>query len=278
MSFRLLVAAAHPDDEALGFGGVLALAAARGHDTFLVTATRGDRGRYFGKSQEHPDHPGRPALARLREQELRASAMALGVRDVTVLDYDDQQLDRAPVGVAVAELAGHLRRLRPDVVLTFGPDGAYGHPDHIAISQLTTSAIVAAAHPADSDHRADHAKDGPMPPGHQVSKLYYLAWSATEWAAYQAAFKTLAFTVDGHVRQAVPWPEWSITTVLDTRATWRTVWQAIQCHQSQVGATQALATLSEAQLETLWGRQSFYRVFSLVNGGRVRETDVFDGL
>lgn len=271
MSFRLLVAAAHPDDEALGFGGLLASAAASGHDTFLLTATRGDRGRYFGKPQDDPEHPGRMALARLREEELRASAAALGVRDVTLLDYEDQQLDRAPVDEAVAVLVRHLRRIRPHVVATFGPDGAYGHPDHIAISQLITAAIVAAAEGDGGSQKADGEP-------HRVSKLYYLAWSADEWAVYQAAFKKLTFTADGVVRQAVPWPDWAITTVVDTRPHWETVWRAIQCHHSQVAAYQALARLDAAQHEVLWGRQSLYRVFSLVNGGRNRETDVFAGL
>lgn len=266
MSFRLLVAAAHPDDEALGFGGVLALAAARGHDTFLVTATRGDRGRYFGKPQEHPDHPGRPALARLREQELRASAMALGVRGVTVLDYDDQQLERAPVGVAVAELAGHLRRLRPHVVLTFGPDGAYGHPDHIAISQCALAAVVEAA------------AAGGTSPAHTVRKAYVLAWPEDVWAAYQTAFSSLVSRVDGVERRAVPWPDWAITTTIDTQACWPTVWRAVQCHDSQIGGYAALRTLGSDDHAALWGRQSFYRVFSTVSGGRARETDLFEGL
>lgn len=270
MPYRLLVAAAHPDDEALGFGGILATSALQGHDTFLVTATRGDRGRYHGRPPDHPEHPGRAALADLRERELRASAAVLGVRDLRVLHYDDQHLDRADVGRVVRALAGDVRRWRPDVVLTFGADGAYGHPDHIAMSQFITAAIVAAA---DGRERTD-GEEAP----HQVSKLYYLAMSEAGWAAYQAAFKKLTATVDGVTREVTPWPDWAITTVVDTRASWRTVWRAIGCHQSQVGAYEALNGLSDAEHEALWGTQSFYRVFSLVNGGRARETDVFAGL
>ena len=67
---------------------------------------------------------------------------ALGIREVSILDYGDQHLDRANPRVAIADIAVKLRRVRPDVVVTFGPDGAYGHPDHIAISQFTTAAIV----------------------------------------------------------------------------------------------------------------------------------------
>ncbi len=267
-----MVVAAHPDDEALGFGGALAKYGAEGAETFLVTATRGDRGRYHGHPPAHPEHPGPHALAELRERELRASAAVLGVRDVVLLDYEDGCLDQAPPSQVIAQLAREIRRARPDVVLTFAPDGAYGHPDHIAISQFATAAIVAAANPG-----FGAGQTGPADL-HAVRKLYYLAWSETEWAAYQAAFKTLAFTVDGVVRQAVPWPEWSLTTMIDTRPWWPTVWRAVSQHASQIGAYAALGRLAPEHHEGLWGQQSFYRAFSLVNGGRQRETDVFDGI
>jgi LmbE family N-acetylglucosaminyl deacetylase len=250
---------AHPDDESLGFGGTLAKYAAEGVDVVLVTATRGDGGRYRGHRPDEPQHPGAVALANIRETELRAAAAVLGVREVSLLDYHDQQLDSADPRAAVTNIADHIRRIQPDVVVTFGPDGAYGHPDHIAICQFTTAALVLAA---DSS----------------VSKLYYLAWPASAWAAYQAAFRKLISTVDGVERQATPWPDWAITTVIDTRKVWSTVWQAISCHESQVTAYERLKDLSPEHHEALWGQQSFYRVFSTVNGGRQRETDLFEGI
>ena len=118
-------------------------------------------------------------------------------------------------------IAGHLRRVRPDVVVTFGPDGAYGHPDHIAISQFTTAAIVAAADPVFPCDGIEAVRP------HAVSKLYYIAWPESTWAAYQAAFRKLVSTVDGVERQATPWPDWAITTVIDTRSFWSTVWRAV---------------------------------------------------
>jgi LmbE family N-acetylglucosaminyl deacetylase len=268
-----MVIAAHPDDETLGFGGVLARYASEGAETFLVTATRGDRGRYLGHPEGSPAHPGRAALARIRERELRAAASVLGIGEVTLLDYCDQHLDRADSNQAVAAIAGHIRRARPQVVLTFAPDGAYGHPDHIAISQLATAAIVAAADPR---HGADR-REAPGAP-HAVAKLYYLAWNEQTWTSYQAAFKKLVSVVDGVERQATPWPDWAITTVVDTRPWWPTVVEAVSCHESQVGAYAALKRLSPAEHEVLWGSQSFYRAFSLVNGGRHREADLFEGI
>jgi len=257
---KLLAVLAHPDDESLGFGGTLAKYASQGVDVFLLTATRGDGGRYHGHRPGEPQHPGQSALAKIRETELRAAAAVLGVREVSLLDYHDQQLDSAEPRAVVASIAAHLKRIHPDVVVTFGPDGAYGHPDHIAISQFTTAAIVAAAGV------------------HQVSKLYQIAWSEKKWAPYQAAFRNLSKTVDGIVRKPSPWPDWMLTTVLDTSKVWPTVWRAINCHKTQMSVYRKLESLSADDHRSLWGTQEFYRVFSLVNGGRVLETDLFEGL
>jgi LmbE family N-acetylglucosaminyl deacetylase len=259
---------AHPDDESLGVGGTLAKYASEGAQVFLLTATRGDSGRYRGYRPGEPQHPGAAALGQIREAELRAAASTLGIREVSLLDYHDQQLDRAKPGDVISGIVSHIRRIRPDVVITFGPDGAYGHPDHIAICQFTTAAITAAASPAFPE--AGRA--------HLVMKFYYIAWPQSTWTAYQAAFRKLVSTVDGVERQAVPWPDWEITTVIDTRDFWSSVWQAISCHESQISAYEALKSLSPADHESLWGRQSFYRVFSIVNGGRVRETDLLAGI
>lgn len=271
--FRLLAVLAHPDDESLGMGGTLATYASSGIEVSLLTATRGEAGQFRGSPAGQPGHPGADVLARIREAELRDAATVLGIRRVTVLDYPDRHLDRAKPREIIGRVVGELRQVRPDVVVTFGPDGAYGHPDHIAISQFTTAAIVASADPA----FADDDDDVVLPP-HAVAKLYYLAWPASTWAAYQSAVRTLRTTVDGVERQATPWPDWAITTSIDTRDVWDTVWRAVSRHRSQVGAYERLRTLSEEHHRALWGRQSFYRAFSTVNGGRATETDLFEGL
>jgi len=258
---------AHPDDESLGTGGTLAKYAAEGVETFLVTATRGERGR-FGDGQESP---GPDVVAQTREAELRAAARELGLREVTFLDYPDGALDRVDATEAIEKIAAHLRRVKPHVVITFGPDGAYGHPDHIAISQFTTAAIVCAADPR---YALPAANVGP----HRVAKLYYIAWSPRKWTAYQAALRKLVFTVDGQERQAVPWPDWAITTVLDTSPVWPAVWRAVSCHRTQMATYRKLAELSDEHQRFLWGTQEFYRVFSHVNGGRAQESDLFEGL
>jgi len=269
---KLMAVLAHPDDESLGAGGTLAKYAAEGVETSLVTATRGQRGRFHGHPPG-PNHPGPETLARIREAELTKAAETLGIRDVSILDHQDGALDATDPRTVIADIAGHLRRVRPHVVLTFPPDGSYGHPDHVAISQFTQAAIVAAA---DLSFTLD--PPGATRPPHTVSKLYYMAWPRSIWTAYQEALKKLVSIVDGVERQATPWPDWSITTTVDTRQYCETVWQAVSCHQSQVAAYEPLKTLSAAGHEAVWGRQTFYRAFSFVNGGRQLETDLFEGL
>jgi len=273
-SLKLMAMLAHPDDESLGVGGTLARYAAEGVETSVITATRGQSGRYRGHPRGAPEHPGPEALARIRESELAGAAAALGIGDLALLNYADGALDTADPQTIIAELAGHLRRVRPQVVLTFSPDGAYGHPDHIAISQFAQAAIVAAADASfDGGGHLDRAAAA-----HTVSKFYYIAWPRPTWTAYEEAFRTLVSTVDGVDRHVTAWPDWSITTTIDTSAYWETVWRAVSCHESQTVAYERLWKLSPASHAALWGSQSFYRAFSLVNGGRRRETDLFEGL
>ena len=262
---RLLCVLAHPDDEALALGGMLARYAAEGVETYLVTATRGERGWQGDPSED----PGPAALGRLREAELRAAAAVLGLHEVSILGYGDGALAAADGSETVAVVAGHIRRIQPQVVVTFGPDGATGHPDHIAISQITTAAVLAAAEP-------QRAASGAMWP-HRVDKLYYLADSRERTAAYDAAFGASAMTVDGVVRRVPGWEPWAITTRVDARAYAPQAWRAIACHRSQIPENIAEQLTSE-QHRLLWGIQEFYRVFSLVNSGRAVEDDLFAGV
>jgi LmbE family N-acetylglucosaminyl deacetylase len=265
-NMRLMCVLAHPDDESLGNGGMLAKYTAEGVETYLVTATRGERG-WTGSEL---DYPGLAALGKRREAELLTAANVLGIRKVEFLDYLDGSLDQAPVAEAVAKIVGHLRRVKPDVVVTFGPDGAYGHPDHIAISQFTTAAIVEAASP-----NSLHSRDLPA---HRVSKLYYMMASEPLLRAYQSVFGEVVIHIDGMERRGVAWPEWAITTHIDIKAYRRTVWEAILCHKSQLAVYHQLEHLSQEYEQQIWESQTYYRAFSLVNGGCKVEDDLFAGL
>lgn len=261
---KLMCILAHPDDESLGTGGILARYADEGVETHLITATRGEQG-WFGAAA---DNPGPQALGQIREGELHNAANQLNIREVSFLDYIDGELDQANPPEIIDKIADHIQRVRPQVVVTFDPYGTYGHPDHIAICQFTTAAIVAASH---TDLQSDHAP-------HQVSKLYYLTDSQAIFDIYQRAFGELVMTIDGQERRATAWPQWASTTHIDTTAYWQQVWNAIQCHRTQLPGYEGLQKLPEDVHRQLWGQQHFYRVFSMVNGGRQIESDLFDGL
>jgi LmbE family N-acetylglucosaminyl deacetylase len=270
---RLLCVLAHPDDESLAVGGTLAKYAAEGILTYLLTATRGEH----GPRGLLANNTGPLALSRVREAELRAAVALLNVHEVESLDYVDGELDQVEPGEAIARIAGHIRRVRPQVVVTFGPDGLSGHPDHIAISQLTTAAILCAATSADANDGPASAQAMNVPP-HQVSKLYYLVDSRKRIDAHEAIYAQVTIPLDGVARRGAGWEDWAITTRLDTTAHWEQVRRAVECHQTQIACFEPLIGLTGDQHRRLWSTQEFYRVFSLVNGGRVVETDLFAGL
>ena len=192
-SKRLLCVFAHPDDETLGAGSTLATYAAAGVELYLVTATRGERGWQGDPSAD----PGPQALGEIRTAELLAAAQVLGIREVQFLNYLDGDLDQADPAEAIGWIVSHIRRIRPQVVLTFGPEGSYGHPDHIAISQFTSAAVVCAADATYADPQAL--------PAHRVAKLYYMVDSRSEVEALVGIIGDIRFMVDGVQRGIVAW-------------------------------------------------------------------------
>ncbi len=263
---KLMGIFAHPDDETLGAGGVFAKYAAEGVETYLIMATKGER----GWQGDPAANPGLEALGALREQELQSAAALLGIRQIDFLNYIDGDLDQAQPAEIIAKLVGHIRQVRPQVIITFGPDGSYGHPDHIAISQFTTAAIMCAANPAYS------VADGYAP--HQVAKLYYMVDSVCLAQILHSLGVDPAIQVDGHERRLIAWEEWAITTWVDTSAHWRTVLEAVACHRSQLPNVDEMKLLPDEMQRRLWGCGTFYRALSLVNGGRRVERDLFEGL
>jgi LmbE family N-acetylglucosaminyl deacetylase len=265
MPLRLLCALAHPDDESLGLGGILAKYAVEGIETYLLTATRGEQG-WFGPPE---DNPGPQALGKIREEELAQAAEVLGIRDVTLLDYRDGDLDKADDAALLQLVVRHIRRVKPNVIVTFDQNGVYGHPDHIAMTRATTAATVASADPS--------FDQGSTLEPHTAAKLYYFAWTEEVQVAYERAFGELVMNIDGVDRRAVPWPHWAISTWIDTSAHWERVWQAIKCHRSQLPGYQKLLDLPDEYHQALWGQLTFHRVYSIVDVPH-REDDLFAGL
>jgi LmbE family N-acetylglucosaminyl deacetylase len=264
--YRLLAVFPHPDDETLGLGGTLAKYAAEGVSTHLVCATRGERGWY---ESEGPD-PGLKEVGQIREAELNCAAECLGLKEVCFLDYIDGEVDQAAPDEIIARIVRHLRRIRPQVIVTFAPDGAYGHPDHIALSQFTAAAIMCAADASFQD------QDGQAP--HRTSKLYYMVDSQEIVQFANDSFGGLSMEVDGVTRRHVAWPDWEITTHVDSQRYVEVVSQAVHCHKSQLPGYGPLGASSPEEMSRWFGKGDFYRVFSTVNGGRRPETDLFEGL
>ena len=155
MTKTLLAVLAHPDDESFGLGGTLAFYARRGINTYLICATRGEAGTV---DEEHLD--GFKDIAEKRTTELDCAASILGLKGVFYLGYRDSgmtgsidnQHPDAQINHPVEEVAGlvvrYIRELKPDVVLTFDPQGGYKHPDHIHIHQATVLAFNSADDPS----------------------------------------------------------------------------------------------------------------------------------
>ena len=140
---RLLGVFAHPDDETFCAGGTFVRYAKDGAEVMVVSATRGQAGQIRDARVGT-----RRTIAAVREAELRLACERLGVAHVRCWDYLDGTLTEAGFHGLVGQVVRVIREFRPDVVVSFGPDGGYGHPDHIAISAAATAACWQAGDPA----------------------------------------------------------------------------------------------------------------------------------
>ena len=156
---KLVAVFAHPDDESFTVGGTLAKYASQGIEVVIVSATRGEAGIQGLEAAE---------AASIRESELRAAAIELGASEVRFLGYRDGALPEVNPDEAVAGLVALLHEERGQVIVTFGPDGISGHPDHITVSQWVTATFDAL-----------HGPDAPR-------KLYYVVPSLATQQCCQA--------------------------------------------------------------------------------------------
>jgi LmbE family N-acetylglucosaminyl deacetylase len=263
---RLLAIFAHPDDESMGMGTTLAKYAAEGVETHLVCATRGERG-WFGLEEQNP---GLGVLGLLREKELESASKELGMKELFFIDYMDGEVDQVDPMKAMGKIVTHIRQIMPQVVVTFPPDGNYGHPDHIALPQFTNAALVCAAD--------RNFVDANVQPPHRVLKFYYMVDSMDVVNLANEAFGGISMEIDGVTRSHVGWADWQITTWLDNKKYLDKVQQAMPCHKSQLPGYGPIAQWSLDKLAQVFGTGHFYRAFSLVNGGGKVETDLFEGL
>lgn len=263
----LMAVFAHPDDEAFGTGGTLSRYADEGCDVFVVTATRGEAGQIAEPSLATPAN-----LPTVRERELRCSCQQYNVHPPHFLDYLDGQLTVVHQGQAVGKLVRLIRQLKPDVLVTFGPDGIYGHYDHIAVHRWATIAFDLAADP-------DCFPDLETCEPHQVQKLYYRVSSQESMDARRQNGQRPAVMMDGVPFPFVGVPMDQITTVIDVSDFVDAKLRGILCHATQIGRNNRYVETPDEVLTDPWFRQETFSLARTTAPWPTGvETDLFAGL
>jgi LmbE family N-acetylglucosaminyl deacetylase len=260
---------AHPDDEAFGTGGTLTKYATEGYDVYLVTATRGEAGQII-----EPDLATTANLPYVREQELRCACETYGIPPPRFLDYVDGQLPIVHQGQAVGKLVRIIRELCPQVVITFGPDGIYGHYDHIAVHRWATIAVNLAA-----DHDCfPNQLTGTCQP-HQVSKVYFRALPEEQVATMGEGDKPAAVMMDGVPFYFFGRRHDEITTAIDVSDYAEAKLRGIRCHATQIAPDSPFSEAPDEVMQQPWFQsEHFILAHSTVGWPEEVETDLFAGL
>jgi N-acetyl-1-D-myo-inositol-2-amino-2-deoxy-alpha-D-glucopyranoside deacetylase len=254
----LMAIFAHPDDESFGTGGTLArYGADPAVRVVLVCATRGEAGEI-----SDPKLATHERLGEVREYELRCACQNLGVEDIYFLGYrdsgmagteenqDPRSLAMADPGEVVGKIVAHIRRERPDVIVTFDEMGGYGHPDHVAIHTHAQAAFAAASDPA---MYPEQIEAGLEP--YQAQKLYFTAIPRRFFRS--AAEKVLELGIEIPARYLerlegpIGLPDDACTTDIDVRDFWDAKQAAVQCHATQLNPDSIFALLPEAIMREL---------------------------
>jgi len=234
----MLVVVAHPDDESI-IGGTLALYADAGARIELITATRGEAGTIFDPSVATPEN-----IAQVREEELRCACEVLGIQPARILDCGDGAVLDC-TDSALEPVVRTIREARPQVMVTFGPDGMYGHPDHIASHRLATTAWEIAGDP---EVCPEHIDEGLEP--YQPARLFYfgLKQSLVErWRQHA----DLNVNLNGESLQITGVPDDEITVTFDVSAFAERKAAAWACHRSQRNPDSARNEMTDEE-ERAW--------------------------
>jgi N-acetylglucosamine malate deacetylase 2 len=268
-----MVVVAHPGDEAFGFGGAIASAAADGAYVVVVCVTRGWFDARLTDKSPAPGGKNRDVklgavtwrnLDTVREDELRRSVALLGVRVVRMLDYSEGDLDRVDFDQLVARIVEPIRMHRPDVILTFGPDGITGDTDHIVLSRAATAAYARAGEPLayEDDIEEDQV-------AWRAAKLYHLV------------------VPEGRVRSVlgdrIPAEGFGsgtsdATLSLELGEMAQLKLAAISRHVSQTGSAGPFHDWDPAARDAWLGTEEYRLAASAVGAANVAEQSFFDGL
>ena len=277
MPLTLMAVHAHPDDECIGTGGVLARYAAEGVRTVLVTCTDGGCGDGAGGSKPGDPAHDRAAVIKARRAELERSCEVLGVTHLERLDYGDSgmmgwpQNDEpgsfwtTPVADAADRLVELFRRYEPDVVVTYNENGLYGHPDHIQAHRITVAADRLTGIPA---------------------KLYFTAVPRSAMLDMGRRMQELGIELPAEARgdsqgaepELPDWltPDEELTTVVDVSAYTDAKFDSLRCHESQSDNIFFL-NMGRDVFGQVMTQEAFVRVSDRTNAP-LPEDDLFAGL
>jgi LmbE family N-acetylglucosaminyl deacetylase len=210
MPKRILFLMAHPDDETFGPGGTIARYARSGAEVRLATATRGEAGMVGDPPVTDREH-----LGEVRAGELMAAAEILGISSVHFLGFLDGQLATVPREQLVERAVEVIRRVRPHVLVGFGPEGVSRHADHMVMCEVALSAF-------------DRAADPTWYPGDGAP-----AWSPLKLYQFEIAQELFA----GWDAPLAGVPRANLTTFIDTEEQVETKIRAFHCHKTQAKDT-----------------------------------------
>lgn len=263
MSFRLATVLAHPDDETFGTGGTLIRAVRDGVLVHSLCLTEGEKGWAGVDDKIVP----RELVGPTRARELAEAGRRMGLSSVTCLRYPDGGLADVKREWVVRDIVRWLRRIRPDVLITWGPDGGYGHPDHIAAGERTLTAVELAG---------VQRHEPELGPHWHVKRCY-------RFVAQAELIDRLATLMPGFARYmetlAVKPQRWTrerLGAVIDVRDVLDAKIHAMDAHQTQAPDLAMWAT-ARAQLPEIFAEETFIREFP-DPGGEPLETDLFAGL
>jgi len=269
MTYTLLGIFAHPDDEGSS-GGTLAKYAAQGVKVYVACATRGDG---VDAKISDPALATRETLAQVRSEEMACACATLGIEPPVFLGYQDGEVDQVPVETGGRAIARLIRQIQAQVVVTHGPDGGYGHPDHIAVSALATRGFALAGDPT------TEVEGSPFTP----DKLYYTAIPRS-FMEQVPAFRNRRADIRGQQLGFVGVPDEMITTAVDIAGHTERKLDALSCHRTQfefdpeTGRPKFFATsVPEPQRTQLFGFERFVLAQSRAARNGL-EDDLFAGL
>jgi LmbE family N-acetylglucosaminyl deacetylase len=265
----LMAVHAHPDDEAIGTGGIMARYSEEGVRTVLVTCTNGELGD--GPGGVKPEDPGHDeaVVVPVRRRELEESCRALGVAHLELLGYHDSGMEgwpqndapgafwHTPVAEAGHRLAELMVRYQPQVVVTYDENGFYGHPDHIQANRITQAAMAEC---------------------HIPQKLYYTAVGRSMLKGLGATLAAAGIDSPIEVEENPDFgtPDELITTTIDCSAVTGRKYASLAAHASQSDNIFFLK-MGEELFGSIMGNESFVRAFDTTKGP-VPEDDLFAGL